>query len=176
MLDFDYKRDFMKVYNLFTKEAEKSTILCKPDHNDVASFEKWFLNAITNDFNDFKVFYLKNRFIGFAYSYDFNLIDQRCCVSAAVESECSAIGFGSYCGLTFSKYLFDSYPLKSLYYHVYSYNKKCIKGMEALGANLCATLPKYHYYENKFNDLLIYSLDREYLYNKHKELFGRKNG
>ena len=142
--------DFGEVYRLFTDHQINYMIINKPDHNSMGEFNKWLDYHLEKDFHDFKIFRsVDGKFIGFAYSYDFNIADGHCLYTVAIKSEYQEIGIGGFVSLLFLEYLFKTYNLRKIYVHVYSWNDHSEKCISLFGFSLEGTLREYRFYDGK---------------------------
>lgn len=157
---YDPARDFGHVYRLFVDPDTNPLILYKPDHNDVTAFQKWLDDALRTSFNDFFVFYHDHDFVGFAYSYEFAALDGHCRFSLAVTPEMRGAGCGAIVSFRFLQHLFDSYPLRKVYFHVYAYNADSMACARALAGQEECVLKEYHYHKGAYHDLHVFAVDR----------------
>lgn len=160
MRHYDPARDFGCVYRLFVDPQTNPLILFKPDHNDVCSFQKWLDGALSSTINDFFVFYNGKDFVGFAYSYQFMPLDGHCRFSLAVAPEMRNVGCGALISFAFIRHLFDSYPLRKIYFHVYAYNTESIACAKSLMGREECVLKEYHYHKGAYHDVYIFAVDR----------------
>lgn len=164
MIDLRYyrdDRDYGAVYRLFTEPRINGNIMNKPDHNDFQSFKKWLLDCISERFNDFFVVYDSEVFVGVAYTYDFRLIDGHTCLSIAVRQEFVGTGVGAQMALAVIGRIFRDYPLRKVFMEVYSDNERCYESLNDAGLRNEARLKEYRFRDGRYEDLLIFSVDRE---------------
>lgn len=158
---YNANRDFGEVYRLFTNTEINHLITCRPYHNDTISFEKWLNTELTKGINDFMVFYEENTFLGFAYTYDFYALDGHTRMTVAVKPEYITSGVGCLIATNFLQYLFKTYTLRKVYMNVYDYNNNSINAISRLGLYEESRLKEYHYYDDKYCDLVIFSISKE---------------
>ncbi len=154
-------KDFGEVYRLFTNKDINYLITCRPYHNDTISFEKWINTELTKNINDFMVFYEDNTFLGFAYTYEFNALDRHSRITVAVKPEYVSSGVGCLIAINFLEYLFKTYTLRKVYMNVYDFNNNSINAISSLGLQEETRLKEYHYYDNKYCDLVIFSISKK---------------
>ena len=158
--------DYGEIYRLFTNEDVNHLIINKPDHNDMNSFQKWFEDKLLHSFNDFKVFRNKeDEFVGFAYSYEFNPLDGHALFSVAVIPKYQNIGAGAVITIDFLRYLFKTYNLRKIYIHIYDFNEHSLNCANNFGFKKEGELIEYRYYNERFSNLLIFSITREQFLN-----------
>ena len=163
--------DYGEVYRLFTNKTVNSMIINKPDHNSMSVFSRWFERHLETDYHDFMVFTTyKEEFVGFAYSYEFHELDGHCQFTVAVKPDYQLTGVGGMISLQFLEYLFMNYNLRKVYIHVYGHNIHSRQCVESFGFCLEGTLREYRFYNNKFEDLLIYAVTREGFKDKIKRI------
>lgn len=157
--------DYGEVYRLFTNVDVNSLIINKPDHNSMSVFSRWLERHLETDFHDFMVFTEdEEKFVGFAYSYEFQERDGHCLFTVAVKPEYQQTGAGGIISIQFLEYLFRNYYLRKVYIHIYGYNFHSRQCVEDFGFKLEGKLREYRFYDNKFEDLLIYTITRESFY------------
>ena len=152
--------DFGEVYRMFTNKDLNYLIICRPYHNDTISFEKWLNEALVNKINDFMIFCEGKEFLGFAYAYDFSSLEGHTKITVAVKKEYINSGLGSLITTKFLEYLFKRYTLRKVYMNVYDYNNNSINALKSLGIKEESRLKEYHYYNNKYHDLVTFSIDK----------------
>lgn len=154
--------DFGEVYRLFTADTINELIICKPDHNAMNIFQKWFDTNLEKEFNDFFIFRSEeDNFVGFAYSYDFQPLNGHCVFTVAVKDKYQKLGLGGLISIEFLKYLFSHYNLRKVYIHIYGNNYMSIHCAEGFGFNLEGVLKEYKFSCGSYVDLRIYSITRE---------------
>lgn len=158
---YNANKDFGEVYRLFTNNEINYLITCRPYHNDTISFEKWLNTELTKNITDFMVFYDKNTFLGFSYMYEFNALDRHSRMTVAVKPEYISSGVGCIIALKFLEYIFKMYTLRKVYMNVYDFNNNSIKAITGLGLKPEARLRKYHYYDDHYCDLVIFSINKK---------------
>jgi len=166
MTPYQKERDFGEVYRLFTDIELSRLIIDHPIHRDTDSFEKWFGTMLGSRINDFFVFWKGKAFVGFAYSYDFKIIDGHTAFTVAVTGDYQNTGTGILVSAHFLNFLFEQYPLRKIYMRVYSYNRRCIDILQRLGIEEEGILKDYRYYRGCYHDLVIFSMSREKFLNK----------
>lgn len=158
---YDANVDFGEVYRLFTSKNLNHLIICRPYHNDTISFQKWLNSALVDRINDFMVFRDNGKFLGIAYSYEFHPLEGHTRMTIAVKEEYISTGIGCLSATRFLEYLFKNYALRKVYMNVYDYNNNSIKSLESLGLREEARLKEYHYYNNNYYDMVIFSISRQ---------------
>lgn len=170
MLHYDPARDFGSVYRLFVDPDTNPLILFKPDHNDTTAFQKWFDDALRTAMNDFFVFYHGNDFVGFVYSYQFTPLDGHCRFSVALVPRMRGTGCGALISFRFLQYLFDNYPLRKIYFHVYAYNTDSMACAKTLAGQPECILKEYHYHKGAYHDVHVFAINRR-MYETYAEKF-----
>ena len=158
---YNANSDFGEVYRIFTSEELNHLIICRPYHNDTISFQKWLNSSLVDQINDFMVFTDNDTFLGFAYSYEFHPLEGHTRMTVAVKKEYILSGVGCMIATKFLEYLFKTYSLRKVYMHVYDYNNNSINLLQKIGLTEEAKLKEYHYYNNKYYDMIIYSITRK---------------
>jgi len=175
---YDANLDFGEVYRLFTSKELNHLLMCRPYHNDTISFQKWLNSALVDEINDFLVFKDNGKFLGLAYSYEFHPLEGHARMTVAVKKEYNSLGIGGLIMANFLDYLFKNYTLRKVYMHVYEYNNNKIKLLKSLGLQEEARLKEYHYYNNKYHDVVIFSISKdkyELLLKKYIDRGGEEN-
>jgi len=163
--------DYGEVYRLFTDPDVNPMIINKPDHNSMGVFSKWLDHHLETDYHDFMVFRTpEEEFAGFAYCYEFHALDGHCRFTVAVKPDYQMTGAGGIIALQFLKHLFMNYNLRKVYIHIYGYNAHSRQCADAFGFRLEGTLREYRFYNNRFEDLLIYAVTREGFYDTIKRI------
>lgn len=158
---YNANTDFGEVYRLFTSKKLNHLIICRPYHNDTISFQKWLNSSLVDEINDFMVFTENKNFLGIAYSYKFHSLEGHIRMTVAIKEEYISTGAGAKITTQFLGYLFKNYALRKVYMNVYDYNNNSIKGLKSLGINEEARLKEYHYYNNQYYDMVIFSISRK---------------
>ncbi len=161
MMQYDPARDYGSVYRLFTDPDVNPLILFKPDHNDSVSFRKWLDESLCTTMNDFMVFYQEKEFLWIAYSYQFSPLDGHCRFTSAVQPEFQNTGVGALIAFQFLDHMFKHYPLRKIYFHVYSYNQHSLDCVRMLTDREEGILREYHYYDGAYHDLHIFAVTRQ---------------
>lgn len=157
---YDSNSDYGEVYRLFTSKDINHLIICRPYHNDNISFQKWLNSSLVDEFNDFMVFTEGGNFIGFAYTYEFHPLDGHTKMTVAIKKEYISSGVGCLIAIKFLNYLFKNYSLRKVYMNVYDYNNNSINAIKSIGLKEESRLKEYHYYDNKFCDVVIFSISK----------------
>lgn len=166
---YNANMDFGEVYRIFTSKKLNHLIVCRPYHNDTISFQKWLNSSLVDQINDFMVFTDKDQFLGLAYSYEFHPLEGHTRMTVVVKEDYISSGIGCIIATKFLEYLFKTYSLRKVYMNVYDYNNNSIKLLQKLGLTEEARLKEYHYYNNYYYDMIIYSISR----NENELLLGK---
>jgi RimJ/RimL family protein N-acetyltransferase len=166
MRQYNSKSDFHSIYKMFCEESTSHLVLNRSGHNDEFSFQRWLETSMQKEFNDFMVFQNETDLVGCAYSYNFNSLDGICNITTVVDDRYRGTGIGVICFMKFVDYLFKIYPLRKIYLNIYHYNAISVAIMDKAGVLLEARLREYHFYDGKYEDLLIYSVSRGF-FSKH---------
>ena len=167
---YNANTDFGEVYRIFTCKELNHLITCRPYHNDTISFQKWLNSSLVEQMNDFLVFTEGDEFLGIAYTYEFHPLEGHTKMTLAVKKEYISTGIGGIITATFLGHLFKTYALRKVYMNIFDYNNNSIDALKSLGLKEESRLKEYHYYNNNYYDLVIFSVSKseyELLLNKY---------
>ena len=100
--------------------------------------------------------------LGFGRAYNINLVDGWAWVQAyATEQARKRPYIVGEAALLFSDYLFEMLPLRQLYAEINGYNEQTIRLSERLGFREHGRLPDHIWLNDRYWDLLLFSLTRE---------------
>lgn len=157
--------------------ADQHLFSTKITMNSEEGFSDWLLEHIEHDFHDFFVIADEesNVPVGYVHNYDFSLQDGNCKIVVYIDEPYRNTGLGGYCAIQYMDYLFLKYPLKKIYVTIYAYNRESLTSNQKAGFLKEGVLKKYRYYNGKFHDLHILSMDRKRFYTTLRGVINNKN-
>ena len=140
--------------------------------NTKEDFANWLLPRVQNEFHDFRMILSCERVIGFAYNYDFSLINGHCKICMDILEECRNSGAGGIATILYIDYLFQNYPIRKVYTTVYDYNKQSMLSNVRSGFTEEGVLKRYKYHNGVYSDIHYFSINRDIFNAKLKKYIG----
>lgn len=139
----------------------------------ITSFES-FEHRFVEDLKCFyHVFFVvqneKEENIGFVYSYDYRVTDGHCSIVVYVDKEYQTTGTGIEASMRFMDYLYKVYPINKIYTYIYQYNDQSLLCNRQAGFIEEGCLKSYRYYNGKYWDLHVLSMERKCFYDKYEK-------
>lgn len=168
--------DVPRLYKMMMGE-DQHLFSTKITINSEECFANWLLEHMKSDFHDFFVIadVNKNASVGYVHNYDFSLKNGNCKIVVYIDAAYRNIGLGGHCAIKFMDYLFSEYPIKKIYVTIYAYNRESLYSNLKAGFMEEGVLEKYRYYNGKFHDLHILSMNRKRFYNTLQGVINNKS-
>lgn len=104
---------------------------------------------------------LESSIIGLTYTYKVNYIDRFAYICIYLIPEETKQGLGYDVGYTFINYLFSTFGFRKIYSEIFQFNEPSIKISKRSGFVKEGTLREHHWFQDRYWDLLTFSLTRE---------------
>lgn len=172
--------DFTFLYSIFNDTDELYLWSNYRDTQTYAEFENSFKNMLKTIYRHFYIICenVNCRKIGFMYCYNSHVSDGYVYTTSFLIEEYRNTLYGAEAGLLYYAHLFRYYNYRKIYNEVYSYNIASKSFLESAKFSLEGLLKEHRYYLNKFHDLYIYSIKRDFFlqtYDTLIEHFTHKN-
>lgn len=168
LIPFSMIDDFEIVFNAFSNDKTQSLISTKVIVKSKEFFRDWLTFQLQNYYHEFKIVNYNDEKIGFCYSYEY--IDGTIKTVMYIKDDYQSSGVGVLAEITFIDYLFNLYPMRKIYNHVYSYNEQSLNSHLKAGFNTEGKLLEYRYYAGNYHDVYILSITREEFYKRYEKL------
>ena len=160
LINVDMLRDAPILFNYIDAD-DQYLFFTKTTFTTQNKFRKWLMHKFQTAYHDFYMIRYRTEIIGFVHNYNFNVLDGRCTITVYIDKTYRKSGLGAYAAVKFMGVLFQTYPLRKIYATVYDYNTASLKMIISAGFSKEGTLHAYRYFDDKYADLHILSLDRE---------------
>lgn len=168
LTSFSINDDFAIVFNAFSNENTQALISNRVIVKSKELFRDWLIFQLQNYYHEFKIVDYNNEKIGFCYSYEY--IDGTIKTVMYIKDDYQDSGVGVLAEISFIDYLFNLYPIRKVYNHVYSYNEQSLNSHLKAGFNTEGKLIKYRYYAGHYHDVYILSITKENFYSQYENI------
>lgn len=168
LVPFSIVDDFDVVFDAYSNDKTQSLISNRVIIKSKEHFRDWLSFQLQNYYHEFKIITYDERKIGFCYSYEY--IDGTIKTVMYINNEYQNTGLGALAEITFIDSLFNLYPIRKIYNHVYSYNKQSLNSHLKAGFETEGKLIKYRYFSGNYHDVYILSITREEFYKRFENM------
>lgn len=137
-------------------------------HKPFLNLSSFFLDMLKNVYRHFYIICEneKCRKIGFIYCYNAHMSDGYVYTTAFLINEYRKTLYGAEAGLLYYAHLFRYFNYRKIYSEVYSYNEESKSFLESASFEIEGILKEHRYYLDKFHDLYIFSINRDFFFKK----------
>lgn len=168
LTSFSINDDFEIVFDAFSNTNTQSLISNKVIVKSKEFFRDWVIFQLQSYYHEFKIVNYNDEKIGFCYSYEY--IDGTIKTVMYIKDEYQNSGVGVLAEIAFIDYLFNLYPIRKIYNHVYSYNEQSLNSHLKAGFNTEGKLLGYRYYAGDYHDVYILSITKDDFYRHYENI------
>lgn len=164
--------DFDFLYSIFCDSEELYLWSNYREQQTFSEFEQSFKEKLKNVYRHFYIICESEKYrkIGFIYGYNAHFGDGYIYTTAFIIDEYRKTLCGAEAGLLYYSHLFRYYNYRKIYCEVYSYNEESKRFLSSAGFEVEGVLKEHRYYLNKFHDLYIFSVKRDFFFEKYDKL------
>ncbi len=169
---FNFRNDIQELFDIMMDPDYQMLFHRKFTINTLPEFDAWLQGNFKGNFHEFNVVSDQNGIgmLGFVYSYDYSPVDCNCKFVLTLKKEFLETGLGVWVGIRFLDMLFKDYPMKKVFSLVYDYNQESLNSQLQAGFKKEGCFFECRYYDGKFYDLHILSMDRKTFYDRYGKI------
>ena len=164
LIPYDHRLHLDPLYRMMMTPDEQALFMSSGRCNSLKEFDGWIQDRLRHTYQEFFMigYPEENSVIGFLYASDMRIKDGHCKMGVYIVPSKRDIGVGAQATIVFLNYLFKFNPLRKVYTEVYDYNTASIQNHIDAGFQEEGLLKGYRYFDGKYHDLHIFSIDRQY--------------
>lgn len=163
------QQDMDKIYQIYSDYKEQSYLFDIRSLNSPDRFPELFERRLSNNYKDFSIIDdADGAFAGFLIAYDYAENDGHVKILEYICPEYRKSGIGAIAALQYIETLFRTFRIRKVYTEVFGYNDDSIAMHSSFGFEKEATLKNYRFYDGRYWDYHIFSMDREHFYERYR--------
>ncbi len=164
LIPYDHRLHLDALYQMMMTPDEQALFMTSGRCNSLKEFDGWIQDRLLHTYQEFFMigYPEEKRAIGFLYACDMRVRDGHCKIGVYIVPSERGIGVGAHATIAFLNYLFRFNPLRKVYTEVYDYNTASIQNHIDAGFREEGLLKEYRYFDGKYFDLHIFSIERHH--------------
>ncbi|MBO4903357.1 MAG: GNAT family N-acetyltransferase [Lachnospiraceae bacterium] len=168
---YDSRKHMDILHNIMMNSEQQYLFLGHNNINSVQEFGEWVDRQLRGYYYNFYLIEMDEKIVGYVCGCNYNSINRNCSLTTYICDEWQGSGIGALATMKYIDEFFRYHPIRRIYCEAYEYNEASLNTIRSAGLTEYGRNPEYRYFQDKYYDLILFSMSRDEYMEKYADPF-----